>query len=87
MPWLSAVVPQAIIPAVRALCSRGEVVRVSWAVRIVLALEYVARACPIRRASWEVMVVPVLPLMPLVPKSLFKGNLSGFLRAWGSDTS
>jgi len=73
VPCCKAVAAQAVMPAVNACCSMGEVVRVSWAVSIVFAFVWVARAWPIWRASCGVMVLLALPLMPLVPKSFVKG--------------
>ena len=66
--------PQTVMPAVSACWSIGDVVRVSWAVSIVFAFVWVARAWPIWRVSCGVMVVFVLPLMPLVPKSFVNGG-------------
>jgi len=75
MPCCRTFAPQASMPAVRAFWSIDDVVRVSWPVSMVFAFIWVARTWPTWRASWGVMVVSVLPLMPLVPKSFVKGSL------------
>ena len=55
----------------------GEVVRVSWAVRIVFAFAFVAKACPIWGESWVLTIVLAFPLILLVPKR-FKGIVHWF---------